>query len=635
MMRNEKTKTIAVVQEKSSNHGKMMLLGGAVFAATVAWGALAKAQETTISHGFSYFGDLKYDADFKHLDYVNPDAPKGGEMAQWTQGTFDSFVSYSRQGVAAWGASIGIESLMEGVADEISSEYCLLCETIEYPEDHSWVIFNMRPEAKFSDGTPLTAEDVVYTFNLTMEQALESYREGVKRIISNVEVLDGNRVKFTFVPDSPKRGRIGQAASTSVLSKKWFEETGARLDEPSLNIPLSSGAYVLDNYDINRRVVYRRNPDYWGKDLPLKVGRENFDTLRVEYFADSNAAFEGFKAGEYTFRVENSSKEWATGYDFPALSAGHVIKAELADGTMASGQGFVFNLRREKFQDIRVRQAIALMFNFEWSNESLFYNLYDRVNSFAENSYLEAVGLPSPEELAILEPLADLLPEGVLTEPPADGPKSGTRQLDRANMRKAGELLDAAGWPVGDDGMRRNAAGETLKVEFMERSPAFDRVINPYVDNLRNLGVDAVLNRIDNAQWVDRRYAFDYDIVNASIATGYEPSSGLEQAMGSKEADVSVFNPMGLKDPAVDALIAVIQDAQTKEELNPAVKALDRVLRALWFRVPQWYKSTHTVAYFDMFEHPEPLPPYALGEMDFWWYNADKAAALRAAGALR
>lgn len=624
-----------VARKWCSRRAQHVALTGFVIAVSALWAGSLAAQEITKSHGFSFLGTLKYPADFKNLDYVNVNAPKGGELAVWTQGTFDSWNPYARKGSPGWGASFGVERLMTGVADQIDDEYCLICETLEYPEDHSWVIFNIRPEAAFSDGTPVTAEDVVFTHELFMEQGLESFRQGVSRIIASVEALSPSQVKFTFQKDSPKRDRIGQAASTPVLSKAWYGQTGERLDESSLNIPLTTGPYVLDSYEINENVVFRYNPNYWGRDLPINVGRYNFETLRAEYFGDGNAAFEGFKAGEYTFRVENSSKQWATGYDFPALQDGYVVKAELNDGTMASGQSFTFNLRRPQFEDIRVREAISLMFNFEWSNESLFYGLYERINSFAENSYLEATGLPSAEELAILEPIAELLRDGILDSEPVMAPMSGTRQLDRQNLRRASALLDEAGWPVGDDGMRRNAAGETLRVEFLERSPAFDRVINPFVDNLRALGVDASLNRVDPAQWVDRRYAFDYDIVNGNFSTGYEPGSGLAQRFGSEEADVSVFNAMGLKSPAVDALITVIRNIETQEELIPAVKALDRVLRAERFVVPQWFKDKHTVAYFDMYEYPDPLPPYALGEMDFWWFNAEKAEALKAAGVLR
>lgn len=595
----------------------------------------AAAQETTTSHAFSYFGTPKYADGFAHLDYVNPDAPKGGEIAIWTMGTFDSFNPYSRKGVAGALASINIERIMTETADEIGASYCLICETLEYPEDQSWVIFTLRPEAKFADGTPVTAEDVAFTHDLFMEQGLPSFREGVARIIAGIEVLDERRVKFTFIDGSPKRDRISQAGSSPVMSKAWFEQNGARLDESRLEMSMGTGAYMLDRYDINERIVYRRNPDYWANDLPIMRGRNNFDTIRVEYFADSDAAFEAFKAGAYTFRIENSSKQWATGYDFDAVKNGYVIKAELPDGSQASGQAFVFNLRRDKFQDVRVRDAIGRMFNFEWSNETLFYGLYERITGFATNSYNEATGVPSPEELAVLEPIADLLPEGVLTDEVYTPPVSGNRQLDRGQLREASALLDAAGWEVGNDGIRRNAKGETLTVEFLEYSAAFDRVVQPFVANLKALGIDATLNRVDSAQYVERTRSMDFDIITDHLAFGYEPGSGLAQKFGSEDANNSVFNTPGLADPAVDALIDVIRNAQTREEMVPAVRALDRVMRAMRITVPQWYKNVHTVAYFNMFEHPETMPPYDLGYLDFWWFDADKHAALKAAGALR
>ncbi|MCK0139777.1 extracellular solute-binding protein [Aliiroseovarius sp. F47248L] len=596
---------------------------------------LAQAETTVKSHAYSYFGTPKYGPDFPHLDYVNPDAPKGGEIIISSEnGTFDSFNPFARKGVPGALASSNIERLMTGTADEIGTSYGLLAENLEYPEDESWVIFTLRPEARFADGTPVTAEDVVFTHDLFMEQGLVSFREGVSRIIASVEALDAHRVKFTFHPDSSVRDRIGQAGATPVLSKAWFEKTGARLDESRLEQAMATGPYALDSYQINQRIVYKRNPDYWGADLPINKGRWNFDTIRIEYFADSNAAMEGFSSGSYTFRVENSSKEWATSYDFPAVKSGHVIKAELDDGNQASGQGFVFNLRREKFQDIRVREALGLMFNFTWSNEALFYGLYERVNSFAENSYLEATGLPSLEELALLEPLGDKLPEGALGEA-IMAPTSGDKQFDRRNAREASRLLEDAGWTVGNDGMRRDAAGKTLKVEFLTFSPTFDRVITPYVENLRKIGVDAVLNRVDTSQFVDRRYAFDYDIITDQLAFGSEPGSNLAQAFGSKDAAVSVFNSPGVADPAVDSLIEIIRNADTEEELITATKALDRVMRAMRIMVPQWYKNKHTVAYYDQFEHPDPMPPYDLGYLDFWWFNAEKAEKLKADGVLR
>jgi len=550
-------------------------------------------------------------------------------------GTFDSFNPYSRKGVPAWAASINIERLMSSTADEIGVNYCLICETLEYPEDHAWVTFTLRPEAAFADGTPVTAHDVLFTHELFMEQGLPSFREGVARIVEKVEVLDDRRVKFTFLPESTKRDRIGQAGATPVMSQAWFEANDARIDESRLEMAMGTGAYMLDDYEINERIVYKLNPDYWAKDLPLMRGRNNFGSIRVEYFADSDAAFEAFKAGAYTFRIENSSKQWATGYDFDAVANGDVVKAELPDGEQASGQAFVFNLRREKFQDIRVRDAISRMFNFEWSNETLFYGLYARINGFATNSYNEATGAPSPEELAVLEPLADILPEGVLTDEVVMPPVSGTKQLDRKQLRAASALLDEAGWPVGDDGIRRNAAGETLTVEFLEYSPAFDRVVQPFVANLKALGVDAVHNRVDTAQYIERSRSFDFDIMTDHISIGYEAGSGLEQALGSKEAEFSLFNPAGIAHPAVDALIDVASKAENRDDMIAAMKALDRTLRALKFVTPQWFKDVHTVAYYDMFEHPETIPPYDLGHLDFWWFNAERHAELKAAGVLR
>lgn len=595
-------------------------------------GMVRAEPEVIVAHGISTFGDLKYAADFPHLDYVNPDAPKGGEISEWTSGEFDSFNPFTIKGRGAALATIMLESLMTGTSDEVGSAYCLICETIEYPEDRSWVIFNMRPEARFSDGTPLTAEDVRFSYETFRDKGLSSFRAVIAQQIQSVEVLGPHRIKFTFMPDFPKRDLIQSAGALPIFSKADFEAKGRNLEDSSLDPFVGSGPYLFDSMDIGRRVVWKRNPDYWGAKLPINLGRNNFDRIRIEYFGDYEAAFEGFKAGIYTFRNEASSLIWATRYDFPALQKGWVRKDLLHDGSIANGQAFVMNLRREKFQDIRVREALGLMFNFEWSNKTLFYGLYARVNGFWENSELAATGKPSPEELALLEPLAADLPPGVLTEDAVMAPVSGETQLDRKNMRRAAALLDEAGWTAGSDGMRRNAKGETLRVEFLNESQTFDRVINPYVENLRKLGVDAVHTRVDDAQMTNRERSHDFDIVTDHLGQDYIPGSGLQQYFGSKSTD-DVFNAMGLQSPAVDSLIATVEAATTREDMTVAVHALDRVLRAYRFWVPQWFKDAHTVAYFDMFEHPAELPPYALGELDFWWYNAEKAEKLKAAGA--
>jgi len=613
-----------------------IVLGSAIGLAVIFGAMSLRADEAiTKTHGFNFFGELKYPADYKHLDYVNPDAPKGGEISIWTMGTFDSFNPYTRKGRAGALASAPFESLLDGTSDEVGTSYGLLAETLEYPEDQSWVIFNMRPEARFSDGTPVTAEDVAFTYELFLNEGLASYRAILGQIVTGVEILGPHRIKYSFADDASRRDAIPIVGGLPVKSKAWFEKTGAKLDESRMEPAIGSGPYVLESYDINKRITYTRNPDYWGKDLPFNKGRGNFDTIRIEYFADSNAAFEGFKSGAYTFRQENSSKSWATAYDFPALDEGHVIKTLLPDGGMATGQSYVMNLRRDKFDDIRVRQAVGLLFNFEWSNESLFYGQYARINSFWENSELAAEGMPSEAELALLKPIADLLPAGVIDGEAVMAPVSGNRTLDRKNLRKASALLDEAGWTVSNDGLRRNAAGETLTIEIIEDSPTFDRVHLPFIDNLKAAGIDAIYSRIDPAQMTDRSRNYDFDMMVEQFPMSLEPSSGLKQYFGSETADQSVFNSMGLKSEAVDALIEHVVNAQNKADLATSVKALDRTLRAYYFWVPQWFNNTYRVAYWNMYEHPETLPPFALGNLDFWWYNAEKAADLKAKGVLR
>lgn len=630
------TKSTTQVKAINAVNLRNMVIGSAIGLAVIFGAISARADEgITKTHGYNFFGELKYPADYAHLDYVNPNAPKGGEISIWMMGTFDSFNPYTRKGRAGALASAPFESLLAGTSDEVGTSYGLLAETLEYPDDQSWVIFNLRPEARFSDGSPVTSEDVAFTYELFLNEGLASYRAILGQIVTGVEIQGPHRIKYSFAEEASRRDAIPIVGGLPVKSKAWFEKTDAKLDESRMEPAIGSGPYVLDSYDINKRITYRRNPDYWGKDLPFNKGRGNFDTIRIEYFADSNAAFEGFKSGAYTFRQENSSKSWATAYDFPALNEGHVVKTLLPDGGMATGQSYVMNLRRDKFSDIRVRQAIGLLFNFEWSNESLFYGQYARINSFWENSDLSAVGVPTEAELELLKPIADLLPKGVIGAEAVMAPVSVNRPLDRKNLRKASALLDAAGWSVGDDGLRRNAEGETLMIEVIEDSPTFDRVHLPFIDNLKAVGIDAVYSRIDPAQMTDRSRNYDFDMVVDQFPMSLEPSSGLKQYFGSETADQSVFNSMGLKSEAVDALIDHVVNAQNKAELATAVKALDRTLRAYYFWVPQWFNNTHRVAYWDIYEHPEALPPFALGNLDFWWFNANKAADLKAKGVLR
>ena len=595
--------------------------------------SLPASADVITAHGISTFGELKYGADFQHLDYVNPDAPKGGEISLWGFGSFDSMHPYSTKGRSGQYSSIFFESLLEGSSDEPDSVYGLVAESLEYPEDRSEVIFNMRPEARFSDGSPLTAADVVFSYEVLRDKGLPSFRAVIEKQIESAEALGPHRVKFTFKDGVPTRDLPQTVGGLPIFSKAYYETSGADFEESTLTPAIGSGPYVLESIDVGQQIIYKRDPDYWGKDLPINKGRHNFDTIRIEYFADYNSAFEGFKAGTYTFRSEASSKIWATAYDFPAIEKGWAVKDTPPDGTLASGQSFLFNLRRERFQDIRVRKAIGMMFNFEWSNKTLFYGIYARMQSFWENSYLKASGMPQAGELAFLTPLADILPQGVLDSPAVTPPISSERQLDRKKLRAASALLDEAGWPVGDDGMRRNAAGDTLKLEFLNDSQSFDRVINPFVENLRKLGVDAVHTRVDNAQATERERNFDFDIVTGNFRTSLTSGAGLKQYFGSETADISIFNLAGYKSEAADRLIENVIAAEDRETLNDATRALDRVLRAEVFWVPQWFRNTHNIAYYDMYRYPDTLPPYAVGVLDFWWFDQDAYARLKAEGA--
>jgi microcin C transport system substrate-binding protein len=593
---------------------------------------LTRAEETITTHGLSQFGELKYPADYPYFDYVNPDAPKGGEYSTWAFGTFDSMNPYITKGNAASGASVFIETLMAGNADEPDSVYGLIAESVEYPADRSWAIFNLRPEARFSDGTPVTASDVVFTHNIFLTDGIPSYRAIMEAEIASIEALNDHQVKFTFTHPSDDNTTLLLAAGTPVLSKAQFETRD--FAESTLEPLLGTGPYVLESMDVGKEIVYVYNPDYWGANLPINIGNNNFERIRFEYYADSTAAFEGFKAGEFLFRLENSSQAWAQNYTFPAVENGYVVKEELPNGDIGRAQAFVFNLHRAKFSDPRVREAIGMAFNFEWSNKTLFFGLYSRVTSFFPNSDLEAKGMIPDDERAILEPYAADLPESVFTEPAYVPPVSGENQIDRSVIRAAGKLLDEAGWTI-QDGVRKNAAGETLTIEFLNYSPLFDRIINPYLENLQRLGIQATNNRVDSAQYTERTRNRDFDIMIGSFGNSLTPGLGLRQTYGSENANVPLRNRAGLENPAIDALVERVIASKSRDELNLNTRALDRALRALHIWVPQWFKQVHTVAYWDVYSYPDPtLSPFALGASSFWWWDEAKTAKLQAEGAL-
>jgi microcin C transport system substrate-binding protein len=621
--------------------GVLALVVGSLMASTL------RAEEKAITtHGYSFYGNLTYPADFTHFDYVNPDAPKGGEIALGTVGTFDSMHPYTRKGRAGALSSVMYESLLgEGVnstgapADVYGEYYGLLAESLEYDEGRNWVIFNMRPEARFSDGSPVTAHDIEFSHNLLLDEGLKSYADAVRKRIPKVEVLNDHAIKFYFTEGISRRSLIDQVGFVPAWSKKWYKETGAKLNESRLEVSPGSGPYVIEAVDVNRRVMYKRNFDYWGKDLPINVGRNNFDIIRIEYFGDATAAFEAFKAGEFTIRVENDSKKWASSYGFPKVDNGQIAKKSLPDGSPPTPSGIVFNLGKEVLKDKRVRQAIALAYNFEWTNESLQYGLFKQRASFTQDTPLMAKDLPTGAELEFLKGFGDLVADEIYSEPAVLPHTSNpARLLDRRNVRKASKLLDDAGWFVDSNGIRRNAAGEVLTINFLFNSSSpstLSGVMENFVSNVKALGVDISLEKVDSSQYTSRERDRDYDLVYDSYGAFLGTGTGLSQRYGSESAEFSLFNPAGLASPLVDAIIEESLQATTREDEVVAMTALDRVLRHEFIMIPLWYKADHWVAYYDQYGHPENLPAYALGYLDFWWYDADKAAALRDAGALR
>lgn len=609
-----------------------LILGTALGAATA-----AMAQDgVNRSHGYSNYGELKYGPG-EVLDYVNPDAPKGGEMSTWSMGNFDSFNQYARVGVPAALNTIGTERLMTSTADDPYGAYCYICTEVEWDDDLTYATFTLREDVTFQDGTPVTAEDVKFTNDLFVEQGIPEYSRLAAQFYESVEVLGPYEIRFNFTDFLPPRDRVQQAGSTPVFSKAWFEETGARLDASTTEPFMSTGPYMLESVDYNRRVVYARDPDFWGEDLPINAGRNNFDRIRVEYFADSSAALEAFKAGEYLYREESDPADWNTGYNFRARDRGFVTREEIPDGDVAQRLSWVFNLDREKWQDPRVRQAVGMMFNFAWSNETLYHGSYRQPESFWSNTDLAAEGVPSEAEIALLRPLVEdgLLDESILTEPAATPVEhdADTNQPSRRILRQAASLLDEAGWETGEDGIRRKD-GEPLTLTIIQYNPIYTKVIEPFLQNLRLLGIRGNLERVDTAQYVERRRAGSFDLTNQAFQMGFEPSSGLTQWFGSETADNSSRNLMRLRSEAVDRLIPVVTRAGSLEELQTATRAFDRVLRHIGFDVPVYYNPDNWVAYYNVYKHPTDLPPLSVGALDFWWYDEEAAAEMRQAGAL-
>ncbi len=604
--------------------------GAAAFAALPA----SARGETIKTHGLSAFGDLKYPADFQNYDYANLDAPKGGTWSTGYGGiTYDSFNPFILKGTREpFNIIIIYDTLLDECDDEPDSYYPLIAESVELPPDRSWVVFNINPNARFHDGSPITSADVEWTFNTLKVDARPQYRVLLQPVISVAQ--DGPlRVRFDFDPKASKRDLPMLVASLPILSKTYYETQD--FQEPTLNLPMGNGAYKIGDYETGTSVTFERVKDYWAADLPVKRGRHNFDFMRFNYFLSRPASFESFKAGGYLFTEEFTSKFWATAYtpeNFPAIARGDVIKRVLPDDEPSGSQGFWYNLRREKFQDVRVREALGLAFDFEWSNQRLFYGLYDRTDSFFEGGPMQAEETPTPGELAILERFADRLPASVLTEPAYSPPVNDGSGRIRRQLRRAGKLLDDAGWKVVE-GVRQKD-GQPLEVEFLiQLNGGFGRIAQPYIKNLERLGVKGVVREVDPSQYRKRLDEFKYDIATSRKAMQLTPGVELRAYFHSSSAEArGSQNTAGLTDPVIDEMIDIIERADSRETLTDAVKALDRVLRSMHIWVPQWFKGKHHLAFWDIFGWPKKKPLYDRGVIEFWWVDAEKEAKLKAAG---
>jgi len=595
--------------------------------ALVLWAGEAIA-ESGRSHGLSAFGSLKYPADFESFEYAQAEAPKGGRLSMiGTAGriTFNSFNNYILKGDPAQGLTLLFDSLMARAWDEPDAVYGLVAESAELAPDRSNATFYLRPEAKFADGSPITAQDVVFSLDVLKEKGNPNIRLPLRDVIK-AEALDDHTVRYSFQGERTRDLPLF-VATLPIFSKAYYSDR--EFDQTTLAPPLGSGPYEIADFKQGTYVLYRRRPDYWAKDLPVNRGRYNFDELRYEYFRDRTAELEALKANAYDLREEFTSRDWATAYKIPQVRSGRLQLLEIPDARPSGAQGFFINVRRPKFQDIRVRKALGYAFDFEWTNKNLFYELYKRTNSFFENSPMKAEGEPSAAELELLEPHRDKLPVEVFGSvyfaPITDG--SGQ---DRRTLRKASQLLDDAGWTV-QGGARKNAEGEPLTIEFLIFSPGFERVIAPYVKNLKLLGIDASIRRVDPSQYEQRVKDFDFDIAVQRYALNLTPGIELRNFWGSAAAGTSgSFNLSGINDPVVDALIEKVIEAKSREQLETATKALDRVLRAGHYWVPHWYKAAHNIAHWNKFGRPETKPLYDRGVIETWWYDKAKAAKLAA-----
>lgn len=593
-------------------HRRIFIAGGLMLPLAARAGFAAAAG----SHGLSLFGELKYPADFKNFDYVNPDAPKGGTMKFAAIGTYDTLNPFTVKGVSAAGILRIFDPLMAASEDEPGAEYGLIAETAAVAPDKLSVLYTLRKEARFHDGSPITPDDVVWTFDTLRSKGNPIYRSYYGDV-TKVEPEGERGVRFQF-KSADNRELPEILGEMQVLSKKYWSSRD--FTKTTLDPPLGSGPYKIDSLDPGRSITYRRVPNYWAADVPVRKGQDNIDVIRFDYYRDSTIALEALKAGQYDIRIENSSKAWATAYDSPAVRQGLLKKEQIPNELPSGMQGFGYNLRRPIFQDPRVREALAYAFDFEWSNKNLFFGAYKRTRSYFDNSELAATGTPQGEELKILEPFRGKVPDEVFTKE-YDPPKYDGSGNIRDGLREAIKLLKAAGWGFKNEKLANDKSGEGFSFEILLVQPEFERIVLPMVRNFERMGITARVRTVDASQYQKRMDTFDFDMAVVSFGQSLSPGNEQRDDWGSKAADEEGSrNVLGIKSPVIDELIEELIKAPSRASLVAHTRALDRVLQWGFYVIPNFHLSAFRVAYWDKFRRPKISPKYGLG-LDTWWVD--------------
>jgi microcin C transport system substrate-binding protein len=595
----------------------------------------AQAPGDAERHGMSGFGDLNYPADFHHFAYVDPNAPKGGLFSQigpsrqFNQSflTFNSLNSYILRGDAAQGMELTFASLMVRAGDEPDAMYGLAARAVRISPDRRTYRFALRPQARFHDGTALTAHDVAFSLSILKGKGHPIIGQ-MLRDFEGAEAVDDATVVLRF---TAQRGRDVPlfAAGLPIFSRAYYSKRP--FEETTLEVPLGSGPYRVGRFEAGRYIEYDRVKDWWGADLPVSRGQYNFDVVRFEFYRDRDVAFEGFTGKSYLFREEFTSRIWATRYDFPAIRDGRVKREVLPDDTPSGAQGWFLNTRRDKFKDRKLREALIYAFDFEWTNKTIMYGSYQRTHSVFQNSDMMAQGKPGADELKLLETFRGKVPDEVFGEPFVPPVSDGSGQ-DRALLRKASQLLQEAGFAI-KDGKRVNAKGERIGFEFLIDEPTFQPHHMPFIKNLATIGIDATLRVVDPVQYRARVNDFDFDVTVQRFGFSTIPGDSLRSFFSSQAAALKGSqNLAGMADPVVDELIDKIIAAETRAELVTACKVLDRVIRAGRYWIPHWYKASHWIAYWDSFGRPPTKPRFSRGVLETWWSDREKAAKTDRAG---